>query len=158
MTIGSFLLILGLIALNAFFTSVEFAVVTARRARLDLLAGSDSRAARIVRGWLDDTASRDRLIAATQLGITMASLALGAVGENAFQAWLEPLFTNAQIPAWLSFIDFIFPVLPLVLSLVIVTGMHVVLGEQVPKVAVLRAPERFSLAAAPAHAGLLCCL
>lgn len=150
MTIGSFLLILGLIALNAFFTSVEFAVVTARRARLDLLAGSDSRAARIVRGWLDDTASRDRLIAATQLGITMASLALGAVGENAFQAWLEPLFTNAQIPAWLSFIDFIFPVLPLVLSLVIVTGMHVVLGEQVPKVAVLRAPERFSLAAAPA--------
>ena len=53
------------------------------------------------------------------------------------------------LPAWLAFLEFIFPVLPLIISLTVVTALHVVLGEQVPKVAVLRSPERFALFAAP---------
>jgi putative hemolysin len=143
------LLILLLIALNAFFVSVEFAVVTARRARLDLLADENHRAARLVRKWLEDTSARNRLIAASQLGQTIASLALGAIGQNTFEAILQPYFNTVQLPGWIAFIQAVIPVLPLVISLLIITALHVVLGEQVPKVAVLRVPERFALYAAP---------
>lgn len=83
------------------------------------------------------------------LGITLVSLALGAVGENTFAQMLEPLFHELHFPAGLEFLDSILPVVPLAVSLILVTSLHVVLGEQVPKVAVLRAPERFALTAAP---------
>jgi putative hemolysin len=138
-----------LIGLNAFFVSVEFAVVTARRARLDLLADEQHRAARLVRKWLEDSSARNRLIGASQLGQTIASLALGAIGQNTFEALLQPYFSSLQLPGWIAFIQAVIPVLPLVISLVIITSLHVVLGEQVPKVAVLRVPERFALFAAP---------
>lgn len=149
MIFGNILLIFLLIGLNAFFTGAEFAAVSSRRARLDVLVGEDSPAARIVRNWLENPSAREHLIAATQLGITVVSLALGAVGENTFQTLLEPVFHEAQLPAALQFLQTILPALPLVLSLIVVTSFHVVLGEQVPKVAVLRSPERFALAAAP---------
>lgn len=142
-------LIFVLIALNGFFVAVEFAAVTTRRTRLDLIAPEESRAARLVRGWLDNPPARDRLIAATQLGITVVSLALGAVGENTFEALLEPYFHETALPPNLEFINKILPALPLTISLIIVTSFHVVLGEQVPKVAVLRSPERFILLSAP---------
>lgn len=149
MNIFNIIIIFLLIGLNAFFVAVEFAVVTSRRSRLDLLADSDSRAAQIVRSWLDQPASRERMIAASQLGITVISLALGAVGENSFENWLEPFFHNMIIPAPLQFLDSVLPILPLVISLIIITSLTVVMGEQVPKVAVLRTPERFALLAAP---------
>jgi CBS domain containing-hemolysin-like protein len=142
-------IILLLIGLNAFFVSVEFAVVTARRARLDLLADEQHRAARLVRKWLEDSLARNRLIGASQLGQTIASLALGAIGQNTFEALLQPYFSTVQLPGWIAFIQAVIPALPLVISLVIITSLHVVLGEQVPKVAVLRVPERFALFAAP---------
>ena len=143
------LILLLLLSLNAFFVSVEFAAVTTRRARLDLLADEQHRAGRLVRKWLEDSSARNRLIAATQLGQTIASLALGAIGQNTFEALLQPYFNTVQMPGWLSFVQAVIPALPLVVSLLIITGLHVVLGEQVPKVAVMRAPERFSLFAAP---------
>ena len=149
MTIWNILLIFLLIGLNAFFTAVEFAAVSSRRARLDVLVEEDSPAALLVRSWLENSHARERLIAATQLGITMVSLALGAVGENTFQTWLEPFFKGSVLPPALQFLATILPALPLVLSLIVVTSFHVVLGEQVPKVVVLRTPERFALAAAP---------
>jgi len=149
MTVWNILFIFLLIALNAFFTGVEFAAVSSRRARLDVLVEADSPAANVVRSWLENPSARERLIAATQLGITLVSLALGAVGENAFQAWLEPVFHDIQLPPLLQFLQSILPVLPLALSLIVITSIHVVLGEQVPKVAVLRSPERFALAAVP---------
>ncbi len=143
------LFILLLIALNAFFVGVEFAVVTARRARLDLLADEQHRAARLVRKWLEDASARNRLIAASQLGQTIASLALGAIGQITFEAILQPYFTGIQLPGWFSVVQAVIPVLPVMISLLIITSVHVVLGEQVPKVAVLRSPERFALFAAP---------
>lgn len=149
MTFGHILLLLVLIGLNAFFVSVEFAAVTSRRARLDILYDANSRAARMVRGWLENPAARDRLIAATQLGITMVSLALGAAGENAFEAWLAPYFEHIPLPPSFAILETVLPVLPVVISLAIVTSFHVVLGEQVPKVAVLRSPEKFAVISAP---------
>ncbi len=144
------LLIFVLVGLNGFFVGVEFAAVTSRRARLDLLVSENGgAAAALVRRWLDDSSARDRLIAASQLGITLVSLALGAVGENTFGELFAPYFHNVALPGWLAFLETILPALPLVISLIVVTSIHVVLGEQVPKVAVLRSPERFALFAAP---------
>ncbi len=152
MFLWSVLLILLLVALNGFFVSVEFAAVASRRARIDLLAEDGNPAAQIVKGWLENPAARDRLIAASQLGITIVSLALGAIGENTFEAVLEPYFNGLALPNNLLVLKPIIAALPLVLSLTIVTSLHVVLGEQVPKVATLHSPERFALLSArPMH-------
>jgi len=149
MIVWNLLLIFVLIGLNGFFVAVEFAAVASRRARLDILTGGEGRAFDLVRHWLDHPEARDRLIAASQLGITVVSLALGAVGENTFEVLLEPYFHETELPPELAFLNSILPALPLIFSLIIVTSLHVVLGEQVPKVAVLRSPERFALLAAP---------
>lgn len=149
MILTNILLLFFLIALNSIFVAAEFAAVAARRARLDTLPQSDGYAGQIVRGWLENPAARDRLLAATQLGITIISLALGAVGENTFELMLAPYFAHLQLPPLLSFLSGVIGVLPLILSLVIVTALTVVLGEQTPKIAVLRAPEKYILAVAP---------
>lgn len=149
MSFGQIVFIFSLIALNAFFVAVEFAVVATRRARLDLLSAPQSHGAVLVRKWLEDDTSRDRLIAASQLGITLVSLALGAAGENAFEAALEPYLDEVRLPDRLAFLKGALTALPLVISLAVVTSFHVVLGEQVPKVAVLRGPERFAVSSAP---------
>ncbi len=127
-----------LIGLNAFFVSIEFSVVAARKARLQRLASS-TRTLQLVLRWVDDPASRNRIIAAAQLGVTLVSLVLGAIGEQTVDIlvtrFLEPLATT---PWMVSVVR----VLPLVLSFLLVTGLHVIFGEQVPKVATLQAPER----------------
>lgn len=148
MIFWNFVLIFVLVALNAFFVSVEFAAVASRRTRIELLAEAGNSPAKIVKSWLENPATRDHLIAASQLGITIVSLALGAVGENAFEAVLEPYFAKLSIPANFQFFAPVLAVLPLVTSLVIVTSIHVVLGEQVPKVATLHQPEKVALIAA----------
>ncbi len=144
----SFALILALVALNGFFVSVEFGAVASRRARIEVLAEAGNPSAKIVKSWLENPAARDRLIAAAQLGITLVSLALGAVGENTFEALLEPAFNRMHLPTILQRLAPFLAALPLFLSLLIVTSLHVVLGEQVPKVASLHNPEQFALLAA----------
>ncbi len=145
MFVWNFLLILLLVALNAFFTSVEFASVAARRTRIELLANEGNPAAKVVKGWLENPSSRSRLIAACQLGITIVSLALGAVGENTFQALLTPSFSRIILAPNLQSLTALLAALPLILSLIIITSIHVVLGEQVPKVATLHQPERVAM-------------
>ena len=152
MLLWSILLILVLVALNGFFVSVEFAAVASRRTRIEIMAEGGNPAAQIVKAWLENPAARDRLIAASQLGITIVSLALGAIGENTFEVLLEPYFQNVTLPTSLAVLNPIIAALPLVLSLVIVTSLHVVLGEQVPKVATLHNPERVAIfSARPMH-------
>jgi putative hemolysin len=145
MFVWNFLLILVLVALNAFFTSVEFASVAARRTRIELLAEEGNSAAKIVKGWLENPGSRSRLIAACQLGITIVSLALGALGENTFQGLLSPTFSRMALSPSLQRLSGVLAALPLILSLIIITSIHVVIGEQVPKVATLHQPERVAL-------------
>lgn len=129
-----------LVGLNAFFVAIEFAVVAARRTRVEQLATQGSGSAKIVLGWVESQEAKDKLIAAAQVGITVASLALGYLGEGAVASVLEPLFEHAGIEAT-GLMAGLLSNLPLIISLIIVTGMHVTLGEQVPKVASLRAPE-----------------
>ncbi len=155
-TLLSLAFILILVMLNAFFVSVEFAAVASRKVRLEQLSLPTNNAAKIVGTWLENPAARDRLIAASQLGITIVSLALGAVGENAFEKLLAPYFKVIVIPeSWSLAGSLLRPVLsalPLVISLLLITSVHVVFGEQVPKVATLHTPERFALLAAqPMH-------
>jgi len=145
MFVWDFVLILLLVALNAFFTSVEFASVAARKTRIELMAEEGNASAKIVKSWLENPTSRSRLIAGCQLGITIVSLALGAVGENTFQAILVPTFERVNLSSNLQFLTSLIVALPLVLSLIIITSIHVVLGEQVPKVATLHQPERVAL-------------
>lgn len=143
--VWNFIIILVLVALNGFFVAAEFAVITARKTRIRSLAEGGSTPAQHVLNWLEDPKGRDKLIAAAQLGITIVSLALGAVGENTFEALLEPVFHSLEIPVQWNRIEPFLAGLPLVISLIIVTSLHVVLGEQVPKVAALESPESFAL-------------
>lgn len=143
--ITSIILISLLVALNGFFVSVEFAVIAVRRERIDILAEEGNPSARVVKGWIENPATRDRLIAASQLGITMVSLALGAVSMRTFDLLLEPLFQDLVLLDTWQAISPILVALPLLLTLVVVTSFHVVLGEQIPKVVTLHKPETFAL-------------
>jgi putative hemolysin len=113
-----------------------------------LLAEEGNKAANIVKSWIENPKARDRIIAAAQLGVTIVSLALGAVGENTFEALLTPYFNQISLAPSLQRLTSLLAVLPLVLSLIIITSIHVVLGEQVPKVATLHQPERVALLSA----------
>jgi CBS domain containing-hemolysin-like protein len=136
-------LLVILIGINGFFVAVEFSVVASRRSRIEQLGKDGSRAAAIVHKWVGDNQSKDRLIAASQLGITVASLALGMVGENAFESILSTWFSGFE--GLSPVMENVVRALPVTLSLIIVSGLHVIFGEQVPKVASLRAPERLAL-------------
>jgi len=138
----NFFLILVLVALNGFFVAAEFSVITSRKTRVKRQADEGNPAAKQVLIWLENPKARDKLIAAAQLGITIVSLALGALGENTFEVLLEPVFHSLEIPDQWNRIEPVLTALPLVISLIIVTSLHVVLGEQVPKVAALESPEQ----------------
>jgi putative hemolysin len=144
----------ALIGLNAFFVGMEFAVVASRRTRVQGMVAEGSRGARIVLGWVESQEAKDKLIAAAQVGITIASLALGYLGEAAFAGVLEPLIEHLGIEAT-GIVDWLFANLAFILSLLVVTGLHVTFGEQLPKVASLREPEGTAVRLAHPMAGFI---
>ena len=126
-----FLELLGvaaLILLNAFFVAAEYALVTARRTKIQELADEGSRRARVVQRIV---ANPPRFIAAMQLGVTLTSLGIGALGEQALAHALDPVMAT---------------VIAVVIAFLIITYLHVVVGELVPKGAALRYSERTALA------------
>src|SRR5215211_4873704 len=140
--------VLALVALNAFFVAAEFALVGARRTRLEQLAASGNSAAALSRRMQDDL---DRYIAAAQLGITLASLALGWIGESTVAALIDPPIERLLISA-LGLVSAaedlavgISHVVGIATSFFIITALHIVLGEQAPKVFAIRSPERTAL-------------
>lgn len=135
---GALLLILA----NAFFVAAEFALVSVRKTRIDELVAQGNATAKTVRHVIHDP---DRFIAATQLGITIASLALGWIGEPAIAHLIEPLF--GFIPdSLLSHTTA--GVIATVIAFIIITFMHVVLGELAPKSISLGYPEEAALVVA----------
>ncbi|PHV68370.1 hemolysin family protein [Williamsia muralis] len=122
----------ALIAASAFFVAVEFALIAARRHRLED-AAPDSRAARAA---LRSASELSVLLAGSQLGITVCTLALGAVTKPAVHHWLTPLFDDWGAPSWLA------DVAGFVLALIIVTFLHLVVGEMAPKSWAIAHPER----------------
>ncbi|TWT82355.1 Magnesium and cobalt efflux protein CorC [Planctomycetes bacterium CA13] len=122
-----------LIILNGFFVAAEFALVKVRISRIERLA-RDGKAFAETAKWL---AKRlDESLSACQLGITMASLALGWVGEPAFARLVEPLLGWAGItdPRVIHGLGF-------VAAFTAITGLHLVVGEQFPKIFAIRRPE-----------------
>ena len=113
----------GLILLNAFFVAAEYGLVTSRRTRIRELEREGNRRARAV---LRITADPPRFISAMQLGVTITSLAIGALGEPVFAHLFEPVMAT---------------VLAVILALLIITFLHVVIGELVPKGIALGHPE-----------------
>lgn len=135
----------ALIGLNAFFVAIEYAVVASRRTRVEQMVAQGSGSAKTVLGWVESQEAKNKLIAASQVGITVASLALGYLGEGAVASVIDPLVEHAGIEAT-GLVGGLLANLPLVISLIIVTGLLVTLGEMVPKVATLRAPETTAMA------------
>lgn len=135
-------LVLVLIAINAYFVATEFALVAVRRTRIEQrLRGGDRRAS-YVAAALEHP---DDFISAAQLGITVASIAIGYIAEDTIYALIVP---------YLEFVHFTFPLLnatvtghiiATLLTLVLVTYLHVVLGEQVPKMIAIQKAEFLAL-------------
>jgi len=127
-----------LILVNGYFVSAEFAVVSIRKSRVQELVDDGKHRAKAL---LEAVVEMDRSVAAAQLGITLASLALGFVSEPAIARLIEPLFENFP-DAWQG--PFV-RLLSIGLTLSLITYMHVVFGEQMPKIAALQDPERIGL-------------
>ncbi|MFC2023270.1 hemolysin family protein [Chloroflexota bacterium] len=130
---------LALVALNGFFVAVEFAVVAVRRTQIDQLVVEGSTTARLAVGLVRNP---DRVIAASQLGITLASLALGWIGEATVAALIEPLLV-ALLGSWSVVAAH---TIGTVVAFSLVTFTHIVVGEQVPKTIAIRYAERTILA------------
>jgi CBS domain containing-hemolysin-like protein len=125
-----------LILVNGFFVASEFALVGVRRSRIAMLAESGSRSARRVLEIVDNLNS---YISATQLGITLASLGLGRIGEPAITQTLENLFGAHLTADWQRAVVTGF-------SFILITFFTIVLGELLPKTLALQRAERIALA------------
>ncbi len=129
--------VVALVLANSFFVAAEFALVGARRTRLEEMARAGSRGAALARRAGDHL---DRYISATQLGITLASLGLGWIGEPVLARLLERAF--AGLPAPLDAIAV--HSVAVAIAFGIITVLHIVIGELVPKALALLYPERVS--------------
>jgi CBS domain containing-hemolysin-like protein len=127
-----------LVILNGFFVAAEFALVSSRATRLQQMAQAGSRQARLAGSMQENL---DRYLAACQLGITLASLALGAVAEPTIGGLIEPLLHKLLEPTPIRAIS---ATLGVILAFMIVTTLHIVVGEQAPKVFAIRSPEQVS--------------
>ncbi|MBB4931987.1 CBS domain containing-hemolysin-like protein [Lipingzhangella halophila] len=121
----------GIIILSAFFVAIEFALVAARRYRLEEAAETSTSA----RAALKSARDLSLLLAGSQLGITLCTLALGAITKPAVHHLLEPLFSE-WLPGPVS------AVVSFVLALILVTFLHLVVGEMAPKSWAISHPEK----------------
>lgn len=127
--------VLVLVAANGFFVAAEFALVSVRRTRIDELVERGNPLAKSVQRAVRDL---DRTIAASQLGITICSLALGYMGEPALGRLLEEVFGATPVG----------PTLALIIAFAIITSLTIIFGELAPKSVALQYPEQTSLFAA----------
>jgi putative hemolysin len=130
--------VLALVFANGFFVAAEFAIVTVRKTRVDQLIAEGHRGARAVRRAVS---TPDRYIAATQLGITMASIGLGWIGEPALASLIQPGL--AFLPIGMA--EITAHSVAVGLAFAIVTSLHIVLGELAPKTIALERAETTAL-------------
>ncbi len=131
-------IIVFLLFVNGFFVAAEFALVKVRKTRLEQLCNEGNSNAKKALKLVNDT---NRMLAAAQLGVTIASIALGWVAESTIVQLIEPVIKllplNSVVTAH---------VIAVPISFVLVTYFHVLLGEQLPKCIALRHPETIALA------------
>lgn len=143
----SLIAVVALLAANGFFVAAEFALVKAKSFRIETLANEGRSAAALT---LRIQHKLEAYLAACQLGITMASLGLGWVGEPAVAALLEPLFHDWGMP------DAMLHTTAFIVGFLIFSSLHIVVGEQVPKTLAIRKAEPVALwIAYPLHISYL---
>jgi CBS domain containing-hemolysin-like protein len=130
------LVTVALIALSALFVIIEFALLGARRHRLEELATTSLSARAALRGMNDLTV----MLAGAQLGITACTFGLGAITKPAFDAWLGPAFAALGMPDWMA------GGAAFAAALFIATFLHLVIGEMAPKSWAIAHPETSALA------------
>ena len=141
------LAVVALVAANGFFVAAEFALVNARKTRLEQLAARGNRAARTVLQVSEDRNARTRFLSAVQLGVTVCSLALGWVGEFSVAEALEPLFAlvlPAGAPSGISAHAVAIPV-----AFALITFFTISLGELAPKMLALEKAEPVAMFSTP---------
>ena len=131
-----------IVGLNAFFVASEFALVSVRKTRIETRAEEGSKSALAALRLLNNPTL---FISAVQLGVTLASLALGWVGEPTIAKLIEPLAEKIATEGTAAYIAHIVAV---IISFSVVSFLHVVLGELVPKMFALEKAETFALVAA----------
>lgn len=136
LTLLYMVIVFFLVFANGFFVASEFALVGVRRSRIEMLAASGNLRAHRLLGLIDNL---NTYISATQLGITMASLALGWIGEPVFAHLLEAPLKGRVSELTLHTISF-------AIAFAIITFLHIVLGELAPKTLALERAEKVALA------------
>jgi CBS domain containing-hemolysin-like protein len=131
------LLVIVLVFVNGFFVAAEFAYVGVRRSRIETLAEDGSKGAKRLLVILDDLTA---YLSASQLGITLASLALGALGEPTVEAILGGVLGNLP--------ESVRHIVSYGIAFLLITSLHIVLGEQAPKLFGLQMAERVAIATA----------
>jgi putative hemolysin len=131
-----------LVALNGLFVAAEFALVAVRKTRVEEMVRQGRKGAKVV---AEATAHLDRSIAATQLGITLASIALGWIGEPALARLLDPFF-DLLADLWSALATH---TVATGVAFFLITFMHVVFGELIPKSLALQKPDGTALWVAP---------
>ena len=127
-----------LVLLNGFFVAAEFALVGVRRSKIDQMAAEGDAGAELVQTALTNL---DRYISATQLGITLASLALGWIGEPALAVLIDRVLGAMGVPIPTGAAH---SVAAIAVAFTIITFLHIVFGELAPKSMALSLPERVS--------------
>lgn len=140
MNLSDFLLIVGLVAGNAFFVGAEFGLVSARRSVIELQALNGSQLAKTTLKGMEKVSL---LLAGSQLGVTLCALGLGAIGEPVIAHMLEQPFMALQLP------DLLLHPVSIAFALMIMTYLHVVFGEMIPKNLALAGPDRTAIALTP---------
>lgn len=140
MTLFTWLVIAALLALNVFYVAAEFAVVGVRRSRIRQLAQEGHALARGLLPFLDDPQRLDRYIAASQIGITLCSLGLGAFGQATLAKDLAPLFAR-----WGDLQELAAHSAASMVVLALLTALQVLFGELVPKAIALQHPVPLAL-------------
>ena len=141
---GTVVAIVLLLLANGFFVAAEFALVKARSFRIDALAADGRFGAKLTQKV---QRKLEAYLAACQLGITMASLGLGWVGEPAVEALLRPLFDSMELT------EKVVHTTSFLVGFILFSSLHIVVGEQVPKTFAIRKAEPVSLwVAYPLHA------
>ena len=146
-TLNSIIIIILLLVANGFYVAAEFALVKARGFRIESLAAEGSATAKLT---VRIQSNLEPYLAACQLGITMASLGLGWVGEPAVAALLEPMFTEMGMS------ESMVHTTSFLIGFLLFSALHIVIGEQVPKTFAIRKAEPVSMwVAYPLHASYI---
>ena len=145
-TLIRILAVFVLVAANGFFVTSEFAIVSVRRMRIATLAEAGNKRAQRLLAFKDNLGA---YISATQLGVTLSSLALGWIGEATLADLLVPPFERlgASLPPPYGdyFSDYVRHIVASVIAFVVITFLHIVLGEQVPKMLGIERSERVAM-------------